>query len=132
MNRYRKAVPERNKQVEAHRGFTASINPDDIKQWTGMCERWEAAEFPKNNVDNPYHIESTGLFDSSIFSRLDLIYFLDLTQAQVRQQLAEEEEKLIAGGSPVLHEISPSTFLLNGLDIEESQYVSIYFLKNII
>jgi hypothetical protein len=38
MRRYRMAVPERNRQVEAHRGFTASLDDSDVAEWMKMCE----------------------------------------------------------------------------------------------
>ena len=59
MRRYQKAVPERNKQAEAHRGFTESMDAKDVASWTAMCEAWEADVFPKT-VKNPYHIETAG------------------------------------------------------------------------
>jgi len=49
MQKYCKAVPEKNRQVEAHRGFTAAIDPVDIALWTTMCETWESDVFPKKN-----------------------------------------------------------------------------------
>ena len=61
MRRYQKAIPERNKQVEAHQGFTASIDPQDVATWKKMCRKWEADVFPKS-VPNPYHVESSSKF----------------------------------------------------------------------
>lgn len=58
MRRYRKALPERNRQTEAHREFTASLDPDDVAKWTEMCENWEEAVYPKKEVENPYHVKS--------------------------------------------------------------------------
>jgi len=60
MQRYRKAVPERNQQVEAHRGFTASMDPVDVALWTNMCENWENDVFPKT-AENPYHVKSKSM-----------------------------------------------------------------------
>lgn len=56
MKRYQKALPERNKQAEAHRGFTASLNPSDVAEWTQLCEEWESDVFPKD-AKNPYYVE---------------------------------------------------------------------------
>lgn len=53
------AVPERNRQVEAHRGFTASLDDSDVAEWMKMCEEWEKAEYPRKEVENPYHIKGT-------------------------------------------------------------------------
>ncbi|PPQ82081.1 hypothetical protein CVT26_003681 [Gymnopilus dilepis] len=104
MRKYQRAVPERNRQTEAHRGFTESIDSADVAKWTQMCERWERAEFPRDKVESPYHVAGT-----------------DLTQAQVRKELAEEEDKRVTDGGVIYHKTSPSIFLNSGLAIEESQ-----------
>ena len=43
--------------------------------------------------------------------------------AQVRLEVAEEEMGRIAQGQAPIHEVSPSTFLQLGLDLEEQQRV---------
>lgn len=48
---------------------------------------------------------------------------LDLTQAEVRSELAKEETQRLTTGGIVLHETSTSLFLVNGLEIEDLQYV---------
>ena len=62
--RYRKAVPERNRQTEAHRGFTASLDAKDVDVWTKMCEEWEAAPFLRADIASPYHVEGASKFFS--------------------------------------------------------------------
>ncbi|KDR67155.1 hypothetical protein GALMADRAFT_80104 [Galerina marginata CBS 339.88] len=103
MRRYQKALPERNKQVEAHNGFTSSLNPDDVAEWTKMCEDWDRDEFPRS-VENPYYVEGA-----------------DITQEKARKALEEEEQRWLDKGGTALHEISPSLFLIQGLDIEDAQ-----------
>ena len=61
MRRYQKALPERNKQAEAHRGFTASLNPKDVERWTKMCEQWGAEGFPRT-MESPYSIEGASMY----------------------------------------------------------------------
>ena len=56
MRRYQKAVPERNRQIEAHRGFTASLNPGEVEKWTAMCEDWGREGYPRT-LERPYNIE---------------------------------------------------------------------------
>lgn len=58
--RYRAAVAERNIQVEAHRGLTASLTPQQEERWEQVCRDWEEAPFPKTDVKNPFHVESLG------------------------------------------------------------------------
>lgn len=45
------------------------------------------------------------------------------TSADVKLELAKEEEEDALRGRQVTHEISPSLFLTLGLDLEESQCV---------
>lgn len=49
---------------------------------------------------------------------------VDLTEAQVRKELAEEEESRVAEGGVVLHETSAASFLVIALNLEDSQYVA--------
>jgi len=44
-----------------------------------------------------------------------------ITTAQVRRELAQEEENELALGITPLHEVSLSQFLLNGLELEDAQ-----------
>jgi hypothetical protein len=41
----------------------------------------------------------------------------------VRLQFAKEEAADVALGVPALHNVSPSSFITAGLDLEEEQYV---------
>ncbi|PPQ88150.1 hypothetical protein CVT26_012882, partial [Gymnopilus dilepis] len=103
MKRYQKAVPERNKQTNAHDGFTASLNPVDVAKWEKMCETWEADVFPKS-VANPYHIASS-----------------NLTQTQVLKELENEERSRSPVEGGPLHEVGPSAFLGTGIALEDTQ-----------
>jgi hypothetical protein len=46
-----------------------------------------------------------------------------LTEAQVRLQFSKEEAEEAARGVPSLHDLSPSSFIAAGLDLEEEQCV---------
>jgi hypothetical protein len=46
---------------------------------------------------------------------------LGITEKQLRLQLAEEEKKQLDAGVPSLHNVSPSSFLNAGLQLEEEQ-----------
>jgi hypothetical protein len=48
---------------------------------------------------------------------------LAVTSAQVRKQLAEEERAAAKLGEIYAHDVSPSTFIHVGLELEEYQYV---------
>lgn len=46
-----------------------------------------------------------------------------MTEADIRLQLAEEDDEAAVEGEVPLHEISPSSMLFEMLDIEDQQYV---------
>lgn len=51
-----------------------------------------------------------------------LIMSLAITEDTAREELDhEDEESRRASGLPPLHKISPATFLMSGLDLEDSQ-----------
>lgn len=51
-----------------------------------------------------------------------------LTETQVRAQLHLEEEQRLVEGGESLHATTPSAFIMHGLDLEDSQYVTIHIL----
>ena len=50
---------------------------------------------------------------------------IDLMEAQVRKKLLEEDTSRLVCGEEPLHETGRSLFLVLGLDLEESQCVSL-------
>lgn len=48
-----------------------------------------------------------------------------MTLTQVRAELNQDEERQLSLGVMPVHEISSSQFLLNGIELEEAQYVSL-------
>ncbi|KDR70910.1 hypothetical protein GALMADRAFT_144380 [Galerina marginata CBS 339.88] len=103
MRRYKRAVADRNIQAEGHRGLTESLDADLVASWEELCVEWEADTFPKTKT-NPYQTDNS-----------------TLTEAQVRKDLAdEEEERLVRGGSSV-HATSASSFVVLGLELEAVQ-----------
>jgi len=56
MRRYKAAIRERNIQVEAHRGFTATLSEELVREWDKMCVLWDKAAFPKH-APNPFRTE---------------------------------------------------------------------------
>ena len=46
---------------------------------------------------------------------------LGTSEADVRLQLAEEDDKAIADGKPALHAVTPAAMLIDLLEIEELQ-----------
>ncbi|KAF8885404.1 hypothetical protein CPB84DRAFT_1750196 [Gymnopilus junonius] len=100
---YKAAVAQHNLQQEGHCGLTASLDPDLVQKWETMCQDWEADSFPKKAV-NPYHLDDAYM-----------------SKAQIKKELAEEEERRIAEGGVSLHETLAAGFIQMGLDLEEAQ-----------
>ncbi|KAF9470561.1 hypothetical protein BDN70DRAFT_902008 [Pholiota conissans] len=102
MRRYKAAVIERNRQVEAHRGFTDSLPIPTVAAWEAMCAEWDADSFPKS-TPNPFAVRGAYI-----------------SQAAVREQLALEEKER-AQNVPPLHATGPSVWLAMGLELEDTQ-----------
>lgn len=44
-----------------------------------------------------------------------------MTEAQAKKELAEDEERQLAAGGPPLHATGPTSFIVLGLEIEETK-----------
>ncbi|KAJ7434219.1 hypothetical protein B0H11DRAFT_2258641 [Mycena galericulata] len=89
------AIAERNRHVDALATFTAN-QEEHIPEWTAMVEAFDA----DNTQPNPYELPKTGR-----------------SEQDVRLELAEED----ALEKTPIHEVTPSAFVLAGLDLEEQQ-----------
>jgi hypothetical protein len=49
---------------------------------------------------------------------------IGLTQADIQHRLFKEEADLVDSGVLSLHEVSPCSFIIAGLELEEQQYVT--------
>lgn len=101
LRRLRQAREECAVQKESFESFSAK-QEDRVPTWTAMVEAYEA----DSTQTNPYEIAHSGL-----------------NEADIRLAFAREEEEQAAKGIPAVHEVSPSTFIIAGLDLEEQQYV---------
>ncbi|KAJ7030308.1 hypothetical protein C8F04DRAFT_1264074 [Mycena alexandri] len=93
------AIPERNFQAESLATFTAN-QIDNVPQWKAVVEAFEA----DSTKPNPYEIPKSGALEND-----------------VRLECAEEEAAEQRAGVPAIHNVSPSAFILAGLDLEEQQ-----------
>ncbi|KAJ7791850.1 hypothetical protein B0H14DRAFT_2395267 [Mycena olivaceomarginata] len=75
---------------------------EQVLAWKKMVEDFEADGTKKN----PYKLKVSSL-----------------TEMEVRLQFAKEEEEEAKKGMPLLHKVTPSTFIAAGLELEEQQYV---------
>ncbi|KAK6964695.1 CxC2 domain-containing protein [Favolaschia claudopus] len=95
-----KATRERDIQKEAFDAFTAEQG-ERVVGWEKMVVEYEA---DTSNAKNPYEVTTSALKESD-----------------VRLKLAEEEAADAAKGVPSLHDVSPSSFVHNGLELEDQQ-----------
>ncbi|KIJ50997.1 hypothetical protein M422DRAFT_44213 [Sphaerobolus stellatus SS14] len=103
------AVPERIAHHAYFQDMCQSLTPEQIKTWTDMVVAWEldaAANLPKDTkAPNPY------------MKNADTI-----TEAQIRLELQELEAQVAGAEEVVMHDTSPTEFLIVGLDLQEIQY----------
>ncbi|KAJ7683629.1 hypothetical protein B0H14DRAFT_2422390 [Mycena olivaceomarginata] len=71
-----------------------------VAGWCKMVEAYEA----DNTQKNPYRMTTRGL-----------------TEAQVLLEFEQEESECAAAGVPSIHSVSPSSFIVAGLNVEEEQ-----------
>ncbi len=116
--RFEDAVYYARQQRRAHIEFTATFTSDQISQWTEMIQDWN------NDASQPDPFQEPDQ-GSYLFCLRRPPRHADLapviTTAQVRRELAQEEENELALGITPLHEVSLSQFLLNGLELEDAQ-----------
>ncbi|KAJ7631946.1 hypothetical protein DFH06DRAFT_1337469 [Mycena polygramma] len=99
MKRLLRAIPERNFQRDSLATFTEN-QAEHVEGWKAMVEAFEA----DGSKPNPYELPKSGVNEND-----------------VRLQLAQEEAIEQATGTLPIHNVSPSAFILAGLDLEEQQ-----------
>ncbi|KAJ7912877.1 hypothetical protein B0H13DRAFT_1874455 [Mycena leptocephala] len=103
-----RAIPERNFQHDSLATFTEH-QAEHVGGWKAMVEVFEA----DNTKLHPYELPKSGINEND-----------------VRMELAKEEAVEQEGGLLPIHNVSPSVFILAGLDIEEQQHVAVALNKN--
>ncbi|KAF6743804.1 hypothetical protein DFP72DRAFT_993649 [Ephemerocybe angulata] len=99
------ALIQREAQVLAFREFDGALPTDWTSKWTAMVQKWESD--PK--CRNPYQTEAKS----------------QLSYNAVRLTLAEEDKIALGKGEDVtVHDdVTPSMFIFQGLEIEDSQRI---------
>ncbi|KAJ6487280.1 hypothetical protein C8R47DRAFT_1216473 [Mycena vitilis] len=97
--RMERAVEELKDQTAAFEEFS-SQQRERVPEWRTMVLQFELEETEKN----PYEVKISGL-----------------TEAQVRLQFTKEEAEDAARGLPSIHDVSGSSFITAGLDLEDEQ-----------
>ncbi|KAJ6467623.1 hypothetical protein C8R47DRAFT_942443, partial [Mycena vitilis] len=93
------ARKEQASQRQAFEAFSIQ-QAENVPAWKEMVEAFER----DGKKMNPYEMKITGL-----------------TEMDVRLQFATEEAEEAKGGVPALHEVTPSSFVVAGLDLEDQQ-----------
>ncbi|KAL0567115.1 hypothetical protein V5O48_014873 [Marasmius crinis-equi] len=101
--RYVQAVKDRNQQVEAHRGLTASL-PEDLRvSWESRCLEWER---------RPWDDKGASPFRSTQ-------EFMSLRAVEEELKLYEREH--MEKNASAYHTTTASSFLVLGMELEASQ-----------
>ena len=95
--------------------FVAELHPTNVVEWTTQIEAYE--EDP--NLPDPYASISSGTWLDTWRDECANTGRLGMTEAEVRLQLAREEDEQPA--ETTLHEITPAAMLANLLGLEEQQ-----------
>ena len=114
------------KQEKAFEEFSATFPSDVVQKWRALLDRWY--KNPRSKPD-PFSEPETRM--CHIYLHICLLTPLqDMTMNDIRLQLAREESRdIIWGTADSFHGISPSNFIILGLEIEEQQYV--FFLHGV-
>ncbi|KAF7377196.1 CxC2 domain-containing protein [Mycena sanguinolenta] len=94
------ARQEREAQSGAFEVFSAE-QADRVPDWEEQARLYDASP---RTAKNPYEIKMR-----------------HLTEAEVKLKFAEEEQAAAVKGVPAVHDVSPSSFIYAGLDLEEEQ-----------
>lgn len=90
-----------------------------MQQWKDAVDNWEA----KHEGKNPYELPLEGTFLAFFF--VDLSNFIPIslgaTEGDVRITLLEKEAELAKDGVPPLHTVTPTGFIVLGLELEDQQ-----------
>ncbi|KAJ7120481.1 hypothetical protein C8R43DRAFT_1136866 [Mycena crocata] len=96
-----KAKREREEHSKALETFTEEQGEERVAPWRAMVEAWE--KDPQKNK-NP--------FEGTVRK---------ISEAEVRLKFSQEEAEREQRGVPPLHDVSPSTFIYAGLELEDQQ-----------
>ncbi len=118
--RFEDAVYYLRVQRREHSDFTSTFSDNQIAEWSTMIQAWY------DDPSEPDPFEELNQGTRSTTERelsLKLVLFCNLvaTIADVRHELAQDEDRELDLGIMPLHEVSLSQFLVNGMELEEAQ-----------
>lgn len=123
MDRANVAIVERKKHRDAFHEFHAALGPAMTKPWLKMVEAWEADQ----DKPNPFEVPAQGTvpIDDLFYASTGLLTCDSDGEAmrKIRKELAAEDEMDVDDDIDLHRDISPSQFIFQGLEIEDSQCV---------
>ncbi|KAH6869702.1 hypothetical protein BKA70DRAFT_1379599 [Coprinopsis sp. MPI-PUGE-AT-0042] len=93
------------KHLQNHALFTSTFKEETIDEWTADIEAWNA----DNRKPNPYEDKP-----------------LNITLHDVRLELLQQDAEDAKKGAVIISDISPSSCLVTGLDLEETQRLLVH------
>ena len=117
--RFDDAVYYSREQRDAHTEFSATFTAEQISRWSKMLEEWNKDPNKADPFQEPEGSESCDFLHVVLMTSSSSA----VTAAEVRRDLAQEEERELALGVMPLHEVSLSQFLVNGMELEDAQWV---------
>ncbi|KAJ6478255.1 hypothetical protein C8R45DRAFT_1101644 [Mycena sanguinolenta] len=110
---------EREAQTEVFEVFSAE-QAECVPAWEKMVQEYEQDQHePEPDDDEEPGARKKNKGKSP--GKKNPYAITNLTEAEVRLKLTEDEQVSAARGVPSLHDISPSAFIYTGLDLEEQQ-----------
>ncbi|KAE9387407.1 hypothetical protein BT96DRAFT_837684, partial [Gymnopus androsaceus JB14] len=113
--KYKDGLRDRNRQREAHEGFTNALPEELVRKWEELFQKWEDTPHPKDENNNPWDTSEEFL-----------------SEAEVEKELAAEDaQRLRNSGRDPLHKTRAAKFLKYALDIEENHIKGVEELRAI-
>jgi hypothetical protein len=125
------AIPQAMVHNRAFGAFTDSLrdgHEHELREWEKIVWAWEDEnEKPNNEKENPY--EYTEVEGACIAGNHEYITnrYIAETMADVMLCIAEDEHKRVEENGAAALLVKPSAFLMAGIEIEESQCVSLLY-----
>lgn len=125
---FTKRMGENVKEGQIHRdafeAFDEALRetvPELVDGWKAWVAEWESRQHT-DGTESPFEVKEKGKNPSSL-DVSTLNNFVAMSMKDIRVKLAKEELIRSGEGVEVEREDTPSTFILMGLGIEESQYI---------
>jgi hypothetical protein len=107
-------------QTTQYENFTQGLASGDVEEWEHMNLVWEANPTNTSPYDSSY--SGVSMIQADVCARVVTnVYFLAPTSADVHLKLIEAEHVEHQHSETTLHDKSASTFLVTGLELEDTQ-----------